>query len=94
MNRGGKWSKKRDGFADCMTSILSLQASICERPRLYFEPLNLLWIPAFHSNANADPDQASKNNADPDPQPWLTVEHIPGREEYCVGRRAYFTVPR
>jgi hypothetical protein len=38
----------------------------CERPRLYFEPLNFDFNadpdPAFHSFA--DPDPATKNNAD------------------------------
>jgi hypothetical protein len=46
-------------------SILSLQASIVSvhgPPRLYFEPLKLL---AYEFNA--DPDSASKNNADPEP---------------------------
>jgi hypothetical protein len=32
-------------------------------PRLYFEPLKLL-------NGDRDQDPASKNNVDPDPQPW------------------------
>jgi hypothetical protein len=49
----------------------------CKRPRLYFEPLKLLNFyfldpdPAFHSHA--DPDLASKNNADPEGQPYFLV---------------------
>jgi hypothetical protein len=48
--------------------------------RLHFAPLKLLnvdfcadfiLVPAFHSNADPDPDPASKTNADPDPQPCL-----------------------
>jgi hypothetical protein len=50
---------------DPQRSIFSLQASIVSvhgPPRLYFEPLKLL-VNEF----NADPDSASKNNADPLP---------------------------
>ncbi len=46
--------------------ILLLSGLHCERPRLYFEPLKLL---NFDFNSDpADPDPASKNNVDPDPQ--------------------------
>ncbi len=44
--------------------------------RLHFELLNLLNFdsnadlnPAFHSNAEPDPDTVSKNTVDPEPQP-------------------------
>jgi hypothetical protein len=52
-----------------------------ERPLLFFEPLKLLNFyfnvgpdPAFHSNADPEPDPALKIlliHADPDPQPCL-----------------------
>jgi hypothetical protein len=55
-------------------SILSLHAFIVRvygPTRLHFEPLQLLSFiikaaldPAFHLNADSDPDPASKNNAD------------------------------
>jgi hypothetical protein len=36
-----------------------------------------MWIldPAFYSNADPDPELASENNADQDPQPWVFMAY-------------------
>ncbi len=56
--------------------------------RLYFEPLKLLF------DFNADPEPASKNNADLDPQPWFQqqMSQEKTKKSLCNGRILYFAI--
>jgi hypothetical protein len=50
----------------------NLRSLAFRHPGLHFEPPRLHFVPSKLQNFDfiADPDPASKNNADPDPKPW------------------------